>query len=752
MVATLPLPCVLLDEDNTIIMANEAAESALSTGATNLVGAAFEDLVEESRSGPECGARMLARTRATGSGKQKCLLRGPAESTFTAEISMSSGAPRNDYLLCVIRDLVDLETAEQDLSAAQGRFEQVEAIAGIGHWWRDLSTRSFEWSEGTYQILGADPTISHDVKDVMEHVFHPDDVNAIVSTYQTCLETGAAFDMEHRLVLPDGSIRWVHCRAETAFDDEGNPLSCIGTIVDITARKAFEERLRVSEERFALAMEGANDGVWDWNLLTDDVYFSPSWFSMLGFDPSEWPPRLETWAQLVHPDDKKRVLAQVKAYLDDEADSFESEMRIRHKNGRHVHILARALKVKDASGTLRRLVGTHVDLSERKRYEEHLRESQKLEAVGRLVGGIAHDFNNVLGAIQGNVHLASQNAEGRTLKKLNTIDQLVTRAAQMVGHLLTFARRDSAERSVFSLTESLREGYNLSGSVVPENVNHETLFTNDLLPIRGNAIQVQQVLMNLLSNAVDAVAGSPEPRIHCTVSRYDADDAFLAQHTETTARSFACIRVEDNGTGIAAEDADKIFEPFFTTKEVGHGTGLGLATAFGAVRSHGGCFAVGDVDGGGAYFEVYFPLSDEQVLSSPITGRTLTRGNGETLLLVDDDRDVREVTGSVLRGLGYHVVEASNGVQALTHFEEGNERIDLVVSDVVMPQMGGIVLRNAVQSMLPTLPFILATGYDQAEVLRSSTGSDIETLNKPFDLQRLTALIAELLSKRASCD
>lgn len=641
---------------------------------------------------------------------------------------------------------------------------------------------------------------------------------------------------------------------------------------DITERKQIEEKLRFSEKRFDLAMQGANDGLWDWNLETDGVYYSPRWFSMLGYDADALPPTLDTWAKFVHPDDKDWVLQHVTDYLENRIASFEVEMRMRHRDGHDVIVLSRASKVlRDSDQKPVRLVGTHVDItdrkqrqaqleasrekfstlfnsssdgifildmqgsfidinktaherlgyskeemlkmklieldppefaarvperleqifskgmatfesahyrkdgsimpveinariieldgeevffsvirdiSDRKMLEEQLRHSQKMEAIGTLVGGIAHDFNNMLAAIQANIYMAKKQMQDHPVAtdRLANIEQLSKRAADVVQQLLTFARKDIVEMSVFNLNAFMEEGYKLINAAITENIDHQTVICNEKLSIRGDATQLQQAMMNLMNNAVDAVADVPHPVIRCILAPFESDEAFKQRHPELQEERFACITVKDNGHGIPDGQLDKVFEPFFTTKDIGKGSGLGLAMLYGAVQTHGGVVEVESDMSSGTSFHVYFPLSDHQAEIEIEQQMPDTKVHGETILLVDDEQDVLSTTSEVLTSMGYHVLEAVDGAEALDLFKSEMGRINIIITDVVMPRMSGTELLNSVRLLDKKLPVILATGYDKSHLQGDNIQQkSCQVINKPFDFDDLSRSIQLML-------
>ena len=644
----------------------------------------------------------------------------------------------------------------------------------------------------------------------------------------------------------------------------------VAFIVDVTEREKALEKLRKSEERFKLAMEGANDGLWDWNLETNHVYYSPRWFSMLGYEPDAFPGTLTTWEKLIHPEDLAAAKQLVSDYLEGKADVYAIEVRMQHKDGHYITVLSRGLKVLDPeSQKPTRIIGTHVDITaskntlhqleasntkfetlfnasndgifivslsgkiidvnrmsyehlgytkeemlalainqlaplenieeriehikekqfirfetttakkngthlpvevtariinlggedvifavsrditEQKLLEEQLVQSQKMESIGTLVGGIAHDFNNLLAAIQGNLYLATKQSRSNpiALSKLNNIEQLSNRAAEMVQQLLTFARKDTVVMTIFALNEFLQESSRLIKTSVPANIHHCLNVCKDKLIIKGNETQLQQLIINLINNAKDAVAMVDEPQISCTLTSYTATPSFFKKHPEQKHQQFAKLTIEDNGCGISEDNLEHIFEPFFTTKEVGEGTGLGLSMLFGAMQTHEGTIEVESQLNHGTAFHLYFPLTtEEENRNRAPKSKKSDEKYEETILLVDDETSVRQTAAEVLHSMGYQVLEASNGQQALQIFNKQSGQIDLILTDVVMPKMGGHELFAKIRETNHNVPIILVTGYDRSHILKSNIRMEnFEVIHKPFNYDVLSEHIQKLL-------
>ncbi len=389
-----------------------------------------------------------------------------------------------------------------------------------------------------------------------------------------------------------------------------------------------------------------------------------------------------------------------------------------------------------------------VDLREA---QERFFQAQKMEAIGTLVGGIAHDFNNMLSGITANLYMVQLKTRDPEIReRLGKVDKLVMHAADMIRQLLTFARKDRVSLERFDLVPFTKEAFKLASVSIPETIRCELHLETDEAIIRGDATQLQQILMNLVNNARDALKGVQKPEIHVTLRRFVPDASFRLRHPDHKAKAFAVLSVRDNGCGIPEEQLSHIFEPFFTTKSTGKGTGLGLAMTYGAVQSHGGFIDVVSRPGAGTNFQIYLPLAEEtkgSVLS--VRDYEVHPGNGETLLLVDDDDYLREATRDVLEQLNYKVLEASDGREAVQVFQRHRNEIKLVLMDLIMPDMNGTVAFERIRRIAPEMRAIFITGYDKHSTFdEEKTGSWGSLLYKPLSVDSLSAAIRRELGMR----
>ncbi|GAV19463.1 blue-light-activated protein [Mariprofundus micogutta] len=429
-------------------------------------------------------------------------------------------------------------------------------------------------------------------------------------------------------------------------------------------------------------------------------------------------------------------------------ESWEGMLTDRKKDGSLYPVMMNIAAIY-AGDEITHFVAIQQDMSEQNQLEEQLRQSQKMESLGTLVGGIAHDFNNILGAMTGNMYLIKKRAADNEMitDKVEKLESLAFSAANMISQLLAFSRQASVQMDTISLTSFIRDSLSLSSSSISENISLTTRITEEPLAILGDATQLQQILMNLLNNARDAVENTENPAITVSVQPFHATQQFLQQHHELSAETYARISISDNGMGISEDNLNNIFEPFFTTKDIGKGSGLGLSMVFGAMHTHGGTIEVESTPGTGTTFHLYFPARDMTEITTEHEQAIETAGHGELLLLADDEAQVLETNKEVLETLGYKVLTASNGRDAIHLFKQHKHEIQLVLTDVVMPGMGGVAMAEEILQIKANTPIIYTTGYDKEQVLPDQVMENALILTKPLDVPELSQQVSRLLSQ-----
>ncbi|MDD3816284.1 MAG: transporter substrate-binding domain-containing protein, partial [Desulfocapsaceae bacterium] len=388
--------------------------------------------------------------------------------------------------------------------------------------------------------------------------------------------------------------------------------------------------------------------------------------------------------------------------------------------------------------------------SELQKSEKNFRQAQKMEALGTLVGGIAHDFNNMLAGILGSVFLAQASSKKpeELNKYLMLINDLGCRAAEMIKQLLAFSRQETVVRSSLPLRPFFKEAIKLIRIGVQENIQFNHRVCSEEISILANSTQLQQLLYNLVNNAKDAIAGVKNPEISVSLFSFESNDEFAAKYPNLISGArFAVLEVQDNGEGIPPENLERLFDPFFTTKAVDKGTGLGLAMVYGTVRDHGGIVEVDSTVGEGSRFRVYLPIEETPALQLDSESYEVYRGNGETILLVEDNLQLQSTNQAILTNLGYQVKIANDGKEALDLFAISHDHIDLVIMDVVMPNMSGIEAAKNMRRFNRDVKVIYFTGYDSkgtlTEHMRKVHGV---VLNKPCPINQLSRTIHEQLA------
>ncbi|MES0370748.1 MAG: PAS domain S-box protein [Mariprofundaceae bacterium] len=447
----------------------------------------------------------------------------------------------------------------------------------------------------------------------------------------------------------------------------------------------------------------------------------------------------------------KSTIAELKSTILN-GEEWHGEFTGKRKSGDHYPSLMSISPIRNSENIVTHYVVIQQDISEHELLEEQLRQSMKMESIGTLVGGIAHDFNNILAGFMGNLFLIGKRADDKEYvqTKVALLEQLSQSAARMIAQLLTFARKDIVRMKPFKFTHFFHSAIELARSAVPSSVEFTYQSCSEDLQITGSDNQLQQVLINLVANASHAVKKVTHPAIHISATSYMADDAFLERHPDMTANEFVHLAVSDNGYGIPKDQVGKIFEPFFTTKEVGQGTGLGLSMVYGAIQSHGGVIDIESEVGRGTTFNIYLPQYLGEIQESQGAVGEIVRGQGETILIVDDDAQVVEVNRELLKSFGYNVIEAYNGREAIEVFEANRDKISLIIMDSVMPVMGGAMAAKRIYQMAPDTKVMFMTGYDNENTLDKELSSlDTRVIFKPCPPDKFSrAIRRELDSDR----
>ncbi|MCU0880221.1 MAG: response regulator [Pirellulaceae bacterium] len=516
--------------------------------------------------------------------------------------------------------------------------------------------------------------------------------------------------------------------------------------------RAATEALRASEKRLAEAQRIARVGSWDWELATNQLIWSAGLFALFELDPTTFTPSLDSFRTLVHPQDWPRLDAVATAHVQTGA-PFDCEHRVRLPSGRELIVRAAAQRELDAHGKVVRVRGIAQDITAERQLEDQRRQSQKLEAIGRLAGGVAHDFNNLLTVILGYSELALGQLEPEgsaeqileVRQHVDAIRDAGRRAAALTKQLLAFSRQQVLEPKVLDLNEIVARMEAMLRRLIGEDIILTSVLEPQLSPVRVDPSQLEQVILNLAVNARDAMPGGG--RLVLETGMVEVREIRKTLHGEIQPGHYVRLSVCDSGAGMSPEVQARIFEPFFTTKSPGHGTGLGLATVYGVVTQSDGWISVASALGSGTRFDVHLPATGVP----PHSAAERLGGDGqmagrETILLVEDEEAVRVLTRAALERLGYRVLEAEDGETAARLANDHSGQLDLLITDVVMPGISGRQLAEKLLIARPELKVLFVSGYTEDAVVRHGIADrSTNFLQKPFNLSILGMKVREIL-------
>jgi PAS domain S-box-containing protein len=547
----------------------------------------------------------------------------------------------------------------------------------------------------------------------------------------------------------NGELFWVEVSLRSSTI--GGQGRILAVVRDISERKRSEEALRLSEERWQFALEGSGDGVWDWDVPTGRVFYSDQWKRILGYEPREIGDTLSEWERLVHPGDRERVWQELQCHLRGAIPVYLQEMRLLCKDGSYKWILTRGKVIlRDDGGGSIRMVGTHSDITDHRRLEEHLRQAQKMEAIGQLAGGVAHDFNNILTTIIGRIYLLQSRLSHQEdlLAHAEQIADAAERASTLTRSLLAFSREQIIDLRRVSLNDAVCNAEGLFSRLVREDIEIVLRLDESSPVVLADEGQLGQVLLNLVANARDAITHTGRIVITTTMAHFKQE--FATFQGMANPGTYAVLSVEDNGTGMDEKTRARIFDPFFTTKEVGKGTGLGLAVVYGIIRQHNAHIDVRSAPGKGSTFRIYLPVFEgEADEGRQDSGPTTPRGRG-TVLVAEDEDAVRAMIRLLLHESGYRVIEAVNGVDAVTRFKENLQSIDAVLLDVVMPRMNGREACDEIRRIRPEVKILFMSGYSGDILEEWAVAGDVAGfLRKPLRPREFVRQLQEALGQSA---
>ena len=634
-------------------------------------------------------------------------------------------------VIITAEDVTEAVLAEQAARFREQLLREMGHMAKVGGWEFNVATGHGYWTEEIALIHEVDSRFEPSRQIGLEF-YVPESRERIERALKQTIEAGIPYDLELEIITAKGNRRWVRTIAHAVWE-KGLVTKVRGSMQDITERKLAEDTLR----RQASLLDLAYGAVFVWKSGGTITFWSHGAETMYGY--SKEYARCRNIHELLQTVSKPG-LESVLASLSSEK-KWEGELEHTTADGKRMQIASRMVQITQDNSTY--VLETVQDITEKNSLEEKLRQSQKMEAIGRLAGGVAHDFNNLLGIILGSAELILGSSDpGRMRARAEEILKAAERGANLTRQLLAFSRKQIVEPKILNLNEKLGDLTNMLSRLVGEHIEIHSHFSPELGQVRIDPSQFEQIILNLVVNARDAMPHGGRISIETRNTDLGSHDA-----AAVSAPIGRCVElvVSDSGVGMDAETQGHVFEPFFTTKQ--GGTGLGMATVYGAVKQCGGNITVYSEPGHGTAVKVLFPRVDEPATPADSVEVLPTTATGErTILLVEDSDGLRSVTREFLQLGGYRVLEVGNGADALALARECHDPIDLLLTDVVMPGMSGPELAKSLVAVHPETHSMFMSGYTEIGIVRDGILEEgVCLISKPFSRAALLKKVRELL-------
>ncbi|MEH1934917.1 MAG: PAS domain S-box protein [Nostoc sp.] len=642
-----------------------------------------------------------------------------------------------NYYGGIAEDITERKLSEESLKESEARLSLALEAGQMGIWDRNLIANTSIWSPNMGPLYGLPSnTLCPTVEDYLNLV-HPEDRESVAASIPRMIEEGRA-TTDYRVVWPDGSLHWLNCKAQVYYNEIGQMIRMIGTNRDVTERKLAEQKISEQAALLDIATDAIlvrdfQSQILFWNKGAERMY---GWLSteVIGKDLQEILYLAGTQQQLE---------VALKSVI--ESGSWQGELCKVTKSGQKIVVESRWTLMRDPAGEPKSILTVDTDITEKKQLQEQFYRTQRLESLGTLAGGIAHDLNNILTPILAAAQLVQGEFlqdEERSGQLLALVETNAKRGAALVKQVLSFARGFKGERTIIQIKYLISEIIQIAKQTFPKSIEFSTVVPEDIWAITGDTTQLHQVLMNLVVNARDALPDGGNIKI--SAENKLIDETYTRMNIDAKVGHYIVITVADNGIGIPPEILDRIFEPFFTTKAVNKGTGLGLSTVLGIIRSHDGFIKVSSNVGKGSKFDLFLPAVEATQLFR-IEDLDMLPGQGELILVVDDEAQIREIATIILENHNYKILAASNGIEAIALYAQYKHQINAVLMDIMMPEMDGITAIRTLQKMNTQVQIIACSGLNSMEVFAQAAHANVQAvLSKPYTARELLKSLHQL--------
>ena len=731
---------VVIDRERRYTYANKAYGEILGLPSADIVGSPVQDVltdVYEEQVRPHAD-RAFAGERVDYEMRRKAA-DGDRYYSVRYEPVWADGVVA--LAVVVITDLTSYKRLEERLRLSHERFQMVTRATNDAVWDWNLSSNALWWNESYQTLFGYSPDeISPGIESWKANI-HPDDANRVWSGIQQTIALKVrAWSDEYRFRRRDGSYAWIFDRGYLILDAQGKPTRMIGAMQDISQWKEAERQI---EEQAAL-LNQTRDAIFVRTLEGKILFWSKGAERTYGWTSEEVLNR--NIAEVLYDDAAK--FEEINQAILQNGD-WTGEAGHRTKGNQELIVEARSTLVRDGDGRPKSVIAINTDVTEKKKIESQFLRTQRVESIGTLASGIAHDLNNILTPIMLSFEILSKMTEDpRTRGTLETLKISAQRGADIVRQVLSFARGMEGQRVEIQPRHLVGELKTIIADTFPKDIRFEMSIPDRPWTVKGDPTQLQQILLNLCVNARDAMPGGG--LLSISVENIVLDAQYASMHIEARPGRYVVFGVTDTGTGIPPAILDKIFEPFFTTKELGRGTGLGLSTVMAIIKGHAGFVNVYSELGAGTTFKVYLPALEESAGAMTETGilATLPRGNGETILIIDDESSILVITAQTLEAFGYRALTANDGTEAVTIYAENQHGIAAVVTDMSMPIMNGPATIRALTKINPSVKIIAASGLKANGSDPQALGLNIKDfLFKPYTAETLLKAVRSVLDK-----